>query len=177
MMTEEYGDRRSPVIFEAKKVCMDVDNSDSTTVVIGPSSGIIHAGKVSKPKKIKSVRFNEQNLAEIIEFEDDIESKNARKLYWETVAADRFRFKDRIQRLEEILSPVLSSKHRNVVYTHRVITPNPATLPIFGCIFQKSTTLVEEVRMTVIQQKLETSVHSLLQFDPANHFNGIGAAI
>lgn len=51
----------------------------------------------------------------MIEFEDDQESKNTRKLYWEFVAVDRYRFKDRINRLESVLSPVLTESHRNLI--------------------------------------------------------------
>ncbi|ODM98127.1 Protein DP71L [Orchesella cincta] len=175
MISEDYGDRRSPVMFEAKKVCMDMDVNESNSAAIISSSTVIrHARKAPKEKKIKSVRFKEENLAEVIEFEDDIESKNNRKLYWESVAADRFRFKDRIERLQEILSPVLNSSHRNVVYTHRVMKTTTTSLPLFGSILPVSASLVEEVGMVVIQKGLETRVQSLLQYDSAIH-SGIGA--
>lgn len=35
---------------------------------------------------------------------------------WEQMARDRFRFRDRILRLECILSPILQEKHREKIY-------------------------------------------------------------
>lgn len=62
--------------------------------------------------------FKDDKLEELIEFEDDDESKAGRKCYWEFMAVDRFRFRDRIFKLENLLSPILEKSHRNMVY-HR----------------------------------------------------------
>lgn len=55
----------------------------------------------------------------VVEFEDDIESKESRLCYWEIFARDRARFKDRIKQIEPILSSVLDKSHRERVYASR----------------------------------------------------------
>ncbi|KAI1309416.1 hypothetical protein HDE_00109 [Halotydeus destructor] len=52
----------------------------------------------------------------IISFEDDEDSRAARKGSWETLATDRQRFMDRISNLEKIISPILANEHREKVY-------------------------------------------------------------
>jgi len=41
--------------------------------------------------------------------------RQARIGEWETLARDRARFNDRINKLDTIISPVLSKKHRNII--------------------------------------------------------------
>lgn len=94
------------------------------------------------------VTFNETSLEERIEFEDDDESKHGRKLYWEFFAVDRCRFKDRIERLERVISPVLASSHRNVVYSHRIKKSSSESS-------LSSLVQIEEVKLVVVKTKSE----------------------
>jgi len=45
--------------------------------------------------------------------------RQARKDYWTTVAADRFRFKRRIQLCKNTLDEILSEEHRRKIYNDR----------------------------------------------------------
>nr|CAI5855152.1 unnamed protein product [Callosobruchus analis] len=45
--------------------------------------------------------------------------QQARKGPWEEYARDRDRFRKRVQDLENILTPVFNSKHRESVYSER----------------------------------------------------------
>jgi len=110
-------DRRSASPqFLHKKACLDLDSFISNCA--HPSTENLQNGTGKK----KSVTFNEKMLVERFEYEDDDDSKLGRQLYWEFMAVDRVRFKDRIERLEKVLKPVLSGGHRNVVYTSRMST-------------------------------------------------------
>ena len=63
-------------------------------------------------KKTKKVCFD--NVTVI--FYVKLECKTYRNRFWEIIALDRTRFKDRINQYESILSPVLNSLHREGVY-------------------------------------------------------------
>ena len=68
--------------------------------------------------KAKRVHFNE-NIEEINYFLDDDESMCMRRCYWEIFARDRYRFMDRIRRVEEELISILGSNHRENIYRNR----------------------------------------------------------
>lgn len=42
-----------------------------------------------------------------------------RKKYWEFFPLDRIRFKDRIDKISKIVTPILNCEHRNKVYEER----------------------------------------------------------
>jgi len=110
----------------------------------------------ARNKHKKSVSFKDHSLEEVIEFEDDVESKNARKLFWEFMAVDRFRFKDRIQRVEPLLSSVLSATHRRGIYAHRMLTQSSLQM----------STPHPAVCATVTVEKMEVEVETV-----GNKFN------
>ena len=60
----------------------------------------------------KKVRFNMDIEIHIIHDENN----NFRKKYWEIFAVDRFRFKNRINRHEKIITPILNKEHREEIY-------------------------------------------------------------
>jgi len=72
-------------------------------------------------KQKKKVRFDRENLVQILEFEDDDESKDCRKRYWEFFAIDRAHFLNRIMNHEERLNLILTPKHRENVYQQRFL--------------------------------------------------------
>jgi hypothetical protein len=47
--------------------------------------------------------------------------RSARKGPWETMARDRFRFHDRIRKIEIVLDQVLNTSHRRRIYEERFI--------------------------------------------------------
>lgn len=47
--------------------------------------------------------------------EDDDNIKEYRKPYWEVIARDRIRFKERIKCHKQTLDPILKKDHRNIV--------------------------------------------------------------
>jgi len=125
--TKHPEDSKSPQVIEVKKACW------SHVIIESPNSTILSPTKKDmKKNRKKSVSFNDHSLEEVIEFEDDLESKNAREKYWEFMAVDRFRFKDRIQRLEPLLTPILSAAHRSGIYNRQMLSmispPTPAAL-------------------------------------------------
>ena len=65
----------------------------------------------------KKVHFNDD--VQLIIFTDDKESVNLRKGFWEIIARDRYRFRDRICQTEECLAAVLTTAHRAHIYNHR----------------------------------------------------------
>ena len=67
--------------------------------------------------KDKKVRFN--NLVQTIIYTDDDESANLRKAFWEIIARDRQRFRDRISETEECLASVLRTTHRVQIFNQR----------------------------------------------------------
>ena len=67
--------------------------------------------------KDKKVRFN--NRVQTILFTDDAESANLRKAFWEIIARDQQRFRDRISQTEECLAPVLRTAHRVQIFNQR----------------------------------------------------------
>lgn len=73
---------------------------------------------VSNPKR---VHFDEKNLTVVINFTDSEENVEQRKCYWEFFARDRYRFRDRIGGVEEILSKVLASDHRQYIFNQRFL--------------------------------------------------------
>lgn len=106
----------------------------------------------AKRKLKKSVSFRDHSLEEIIEFEDDLESKNARKLFWEFMAVDRFRFKDRIERMEPLISPVLCTTHRHGIFTDRMSSFSPPPPPLIPL---SSSTLPEGCHAITVEVKME----------------------
>ena len=70
-------------------------------------------------KSSKKVHFNDLHLVSVCYFTDDEEAKESRRTYWEIVARDRFRFKDRIEHIEDEIRKIFSPRHRQRVYTQR----------------------------------------------------------
>lgn len=65
----------------------------------------------NNPNAIKRLSF--VSKPKVILFENCEDSKEARSNYWETVARDRVRFNERIERAALIINPVLArSEHR-----------------------------------------------------------------
>jgi len=60
-----------------------------------------------------------EKLVNIVEFDDDLDSKKTRECYWEIFARDRARFKDRVEQAAAVLNPILESEHRDRVYNGR----------------------------------------------------------
>ena len=62
----------------------------------------------------KSVRFDERvNFHPLY---DDIEVRNYRKMYWELLAIDRYRFKRRIDGVSMVINPISNKYHRMYIY-------------------------------------------------------------
>jgi len=68
------------------------------------------------------VRFNDEHLFSVFEFEDDEDSKQTRRLYWEFYAIDRARFKDRVSIIEATIGHIFQKSHRDKVYFDRIAT-------------------------------------------------------
>ena len=62
----------------------------------------------------KSVRFDER--VNFHPLRDDIEVKNYRKMYWELLAIDRYRFKRRIDSVSMVINSILNKHHRMYIY-------------------------------------------------------------
>lgn len=90
-------------------------------------------------------------LEEVIHFEDDDDSKHGREKYWEFMAVDRQRFKDRCLRMEDVLSPVLITEHRNLVYTRMTTFKASSEAPL------KQVLKVDEVRIVVVEHSSPSS--------------------
>ena len=71
---------------------------------------------MANEKKPFNVTFNEKNN-EIYYLLDEEKEEiiNYRKKYWELFAIDRSRFKDRVNRMEKIIGPILKKEHRVLV--------------------------------------------------------------
>jgi len=61
--------------------------------------------------KTRRVKFDNVNIIFYVKQEDE----TYRKRFWEIIALDRIRFKNRINQYESILSPILTSLHRQKV--------------------------------------------------------------
>ena len=82
------------------------------------------AGNVGVPKR---VRFDDENLTQITIFTDDEVSVDMRKCYWEIYARDRYRFKERISRIEPDLNKIFQENHRDRMYNLIFRTPKGVT--------------------------------------------------
>lgn len=69
-------------------------------------------------KKQKKVRFNLKPTVHVM-YSWDYAYRAARKRHWENYAIDRQRFKQRIDNLSEIISPILDTQHREKIYRTR----------------------------------------------------------
>ena len=71
----------------------------------------------------KRVHFDDDRLTRITLFTDDEVSADMRKCYWEIYARDRYRFKDRISRIEQDLNKIFKKNHRDRIYNLLFQTP------------------------------------------------------
>ena len=69
----------------------------------------------NKKKKSFNVTFNEDSNEIYYLLDEDKEENNYRKIFWELVAIDRSRFKDKVNRMEKIIGPILKKEHRMLV--------------------------------------------------------------
>ena len=69
----------------------------------------------NKKKKPFNVTFNEDSNEIYYLLDEDKEENNYRKIFWELVAIDRSRFKDKVNRMEKIIGPILKKEHRMLV--------------------------------------------------------------
>jgi len=71
---------------------------------------------------VQQVRFNDDQRIKVFEFEDDEESNQTRRLYWEFFAVDRARFKDRVGLIKSSIGHIFHKNHRDKVYFDRIAT-------------------------------------------------------
>jgi len=65
----------------------------------------------------KSVSFSD--VITVFEFEDSEISRSSREKYWEYFAVDRLHSRNRVFQIEETISKVLDSLHREHIFSAR----------------------------------------------------------
>lgn len=70
-------------------------------------------------KKQRHVHFAPDDCVQVIYIIEDEFDAECRMKYWETFAIDRFRFKDRLMKIQKCLNSVLSPSHRERIYKER----------------------------------------------------------